>query len=178
MCNDDLTPGVCLLSFSFIHKMCVIHKYLGLFLCISYYQGLTHYHSQQQHYAKAATAAGLPIVLLPEWPLPLDIVLQYAPPSTPSSPPVLSLLSHPQPYNFKTNNRREHHSSPPYLEAKPSWESFAEFVPLEPHNNHVRKRILVREKQFLLVMTYPLKLFFLLDSEYFFLLTCSSRYQI
>ncbi len=100
---------------------------------------------------------GIPLILLPEWPLPLDLIIQPSG-SSKSSSPILSLLSHPHPYNFQSHSQPQSSASSslsPELEEEtlksvhhhqhPSWESFAEFIPLEPQDESrsSKQRILV-----------------------------------
>jgi hypothetical protein len=85
---------------------------------------------------KESKDGGLPLVILPEWPLPLKLF------SSSKDKSILALMSHPHPLNSPPQPP----PSPLDAERKPSWESFAEFVPLESHDASVssKKNIVVR----------------------------------
>lgn len=124
--------------------------FLGVFVCTSYPYGITHGFKTEDLWIQEPPQ--IPIVLVPEWPLPLNFIT----PPTQSQTlkrkhSILALLSHPFPYNFKQFTST---TIPEIMEGsnpKTSWESYTEFIPQieqEPQTSPAYKqRVLVRESE-------------------------------
>lgn len=140
-----------------IRRKHVFYDISGVLLCISYEFGIQLGPSPFSSIDKFST---LPTVLLPQWPLPLQVL--GSPLSSSGSTSTLALISHPLPYNFRATQPPTHsdssreekshsysysHSSHlhPHPQNQPSWDTLAEFVPLEPqaHGVGLKQRVLV-----------------------------------